>query len=201
MVAVLTSVVGCTATSDPAGPAATATGSTSAAATTATASGSAAPTASAAPGALPADCNDLLSVTDLDAALGTGLPGSVSYVRGAPIPDIGRTDRITCGYGVVAGADGTPMPPQLEISLASYTDEAAAAARVDVTTAARQAAGDRVEATDVGGVPAVLLSGPAATTLVLADGTVTYALTLLSAVLPPERTPAGLAGVAEAVLV
>lgn len=148
----------------------------------------------------PDNCGVLLPVTDLDAALGVGLPGSVSYVRGEPLPGIGRTDRITCGYGIVIGPDGKAQPPLLEVSISSYTDDVAAAGRIDVTTADRQSAGDRVENTEAGGLPAVLLSGVTGTTLVLADGAWTYSLTLLMAVLPPEQTPAGLVGVAEAIL-
>lgn len=150
--------------------------------------------------ALPGNCGALLPITDLAAALGTALPGSVSYVRGEPLPGIGRTDRITCGYGVVIGPDGKAQPPLLEVSVASYTDEAAAGDRIDVTTTDRQAAGDRVETTEVQALPAVLLSGVSGTTLVFARGAWTYSLTLLAAVLPPEQMPSGLAGVAMAVL-
>lgn len=196
-VAVASAVVGCTATEGPsAPPTASSAPTTSATATTTLA------TPSPQPAALPDNCGELLPVTDLDVALGTGLPGSVTYVRGEPLPGIGRTDRITCGYGVVIGVDGggRAMPPLLEISISSYTDEAAAAARIDVTTADRQRAGDRVEATEVQGLPAVLLTGVAAATLIFADDTLTYSLTLLTAVLPPEQTPTGLVAVAEAVL-
>jgi len=141
----------------------------------------------------------MLPLTELDAALGTGLPGSVSYVRGQPIPDIGRTDRITCGFGVVTGQDGAAQPALLEISLASYSDPAAAADRVVVTTADRQTAGDRVAAASVGELAAVALTGVSATTLVLAEGTLTYSLTLLRAVVPDEQTVDRLVAVAQAV--
>ncbi len=151
------------------------------------------------PVSLPDNCGALLPVTDLDAALGLGLPGSVSYIRGEPLPGIGRTDRITCGYGVAIGPDGNAQPPLLEISIASYNDEPAAADRIDVTTTDRQSAGDRVEATDVAELPAVLLIGVAGTTLVFADGATTYSLTLLAAVLPPEDMATGLVNVADAV--
>lgn len=143
----------------------------------------------------------MLPLTELDATLGTGLPGSVSYVRGEPIPGIGRTDRITCGFGVVTGSDGAAQPPLLEISLASYADPAAAADRVVVTTADRQSAGDRVAPTSVGNLAAVALTGVGATTLVFAEGTLTYSLTLLPAVVPGEQTVDRLVAVAEALRV
>jgi hypothetical protein len=185
----------CTADTDPSGPT-----ETSAPPTSSSAATTASATATAEPVALPGNCGALLPVTDLDAALGTGLPGSVSYVRGQPLPDIGRTDRITCGYGVAIGPDGKALPPLLEISISSYTDVPAAADRIDVTTADRQSAGDRVEAADVAGSPAVVLTGVAGTTLVFAAGASTYSLTLLPAVVPPEQTAERLIAVAEAVL-
>lgn len=143
----------------------------------------------------------MLPLTELDATLGTGLPGSVSYVRGEPIPGIGRTDRITCGFGVVTGSDGAAQPPLLEISLASYADPAGAADRVVVTTADRQSAGDRVAPTSVGNLAAVALTGVGATTLVFAEGTLTYSLTLLPAVVSDEQTVDRLVAVAEALRV
>ncbi|MBA2414479.1 MAG: hypothetical protein H0V64_00975 [Geodermatophilaceae bacterium] len=190
-----TGLAACTASSDPSGVPTTSRVPTTSAAPTTT---SAEPTAE--PVGLPANCGALLPVTDLDPALGVGLPGSVSYIRGEPLPGIGRTDRITCGYGIVIGPDGNAQPPLLEVSIASYTDEAAAADRIDVTTVDRQTAGDRVESTEVQGLPAVMLTGVAGTTLVFADGTWTYSLTLLAAVVPPEQMPTRLTAVAEAVL-
>ncbi|MGI8694978.1 MAG: hypothetical protein ACR2JK_19095 [Geodermatophilaceae bacterium] len=188
-------LVGCTAAREPTdSPVSTSEPTSSQAGTTTTAP----PTTQ--PVSLPDNCGALLPVTDLDASLGTALPGSVSYVRGEPLPGIGRTDRITCGYGVAVGPDGRTQPPLLEISMASYTDEAAASDRVEDTTTDRQTAGDRVETTEVQTLPAVLLSGVAATTLVFAEANVTYSLTLLAAVLAPEQVPRGLVGVAEAVL-
>lgn len=190
-------LVACTAGSNaPDAPEAESTDAT----TTSVAATTARPTPAPAPAALPDNCGALLPVTELDAALGTGLPGSVSYVRGEPIAGIGRTDRITCGYGIVIGEDASPLPPLLEISVASYTDDAAAADRIGVTTVDRQSAGDRVEDTEVEGLPAVLLTGVTGATLVFADGPWTYSLTLLTAVLPPEQVPSALAGVATAVL-
>lgn len=188
-------LVACTAGSNTAAaPEASSSRPSSAAATTATTA------PSTPPQALPENCGALVPVTDLDAALGVGLPGSVSYVRGEPLPDIGRTGRITCGYGVAIGPQGKAAPPLLEISVSTYTDEAAAAARIDLTSADRQAAGDRVEATEVQTLPAVVLIGVTQTTLVLADSTRTYSLTLLAAVLPANQTSAGLSSVAGAVL-
>ncbi|MGI8532955.1 MAG: hypothetical protein ACR2KN_08125 [Geodermatophilaceae bacterium] len=187
---------GCTAGSTAAGRA-----STTARSTSAVASSSPAPTSTpvAPPLAPPADCGGLLSVTEVPAALGVGLPGSVSYVRGQPLPGIGRTDRITCGYGVVVGPDGKKQPPQLEISVSSYTDDTAATDRIEITTNDRQAAGDRISTTTVGDIPAMLLAGVLGTTLVFADGTLTYSLSLVPGVLPADRMAAGLTGVATAV--
>lgn len=189
-------LAGCTAGSDDDPAAPTSTSSTSP--TSSAANPSVAPT-SAPPVALPNTCAGLLPLTELDGALGTGLPGAVSYVRGQPIPDIGRTDRITCGFGVVTGEDGVAQPPLLEISLAAYSDPAAAADRVAVTTAGGQTAGDRVAAVNVADLPAVALTGVTSTTLVFAEQTLTYSLTLLRAVVPEEQTVDRLVAVAEAV--
>lgn len=171
--------------------------------------------ASAAAAELPDSCAAMLALTELDAALGAGLPGTVSFVLGEPLPDIGRTGRITCGFGVTAaptaaptagpsaaptaGPSGVSVPPLLEISISSYTDVAAAADRIDVTRADRQTAGDQVQPVEVAELAGVALTGVTATTLVVADGTWTYSLTLQRAVVPDEETVPRLVAVALAV--
>lgn len=149
---------------------------------------------------LPAGCNQLLTITDLDAALGVPMPGQISYIRGEPLPQINRTGRINCGYGIVVGLDGELDPPLLEVSAFTYSDEASALDRVDVTVDSSLQAGDiRTEVT-VGGLPGVVLTGVGDATLIFADRIRTYALTLLPGVVAPEATDAALVSVGEAVL-
>ncbi|CAN5252528.1 hypothetical protein BH20ACT5_BH20ACT5_13170 [soil metagenome] len=163
-----------------------------------------APTTSAAPevdlSQLPAGCPQLLSITEVDAALGVPMPGQISYIRGEPLPQINRTGRINCGYGIVIGLDGEPDPPLLEVSVFTYSDAASAAERIEVTVESSLQAGDTRTQVTVGGLPGAVLTGVGDATLVFADRIRTYSLTLLPGVVPPESTDAGLVAVAEAVL-
>jgi hypothetical protein len=167
------------------------------AAATATSATTAAPTSTGAPTTttpaaptyeLPATCSGLLTTGQLDAALGARLPGTSTYVVGAPEPGIGRTGRVTCGFGVTpATATAGASDPLLEVSLFTYRDAAAAADRLEVLTAAQEGQGVPAGAASVPGASAVLFAGPADTTLVAVLAERTVALTLV----PGLRDAAG----------
>lgn len=142
---------------------------------------------------LPATCADLLTVAQVTDGLGVRLPGTTSYVVGEPQPDIGRTARATCGYGVApATATAGASDPLLEVTVFVYTDAAAAAARVEVLVDNQEQQGVRADSATVPGADAVLLSGPADTTLVATVQERTYALTLLPGLLDPPTTQTAL---------
>ncbi|WP_131801726.1 hypothetical protein [Klenkia soli] len=140
---------------------------------------------------LPETCAGLLTVSQVSDALGARLPGTTTYVVGEAEPGIGRTGRVTCGYGVTpATATAGASDPILEVSVFTYTDPGAAAARVEALVAARRAEGEASGAAAVPGADAVLLTGPAETTLVATVDSRTYALTLVPGLLdaPATRT-------------
>lgn len=165
-------------------------------------SSSAAPSTSAAPPAgapttpayeVPATCSDLLTTTEVQEVLGVRLPGTTTYLLGEPEPGVGRTGRVTCGYGVTpATATAGASDPLLEVTVATYVDPASASARLAVAGDAGQAAGAVVGTAVVGGIEAVLVSGPADTTLVAVVAARTYVLTLVPGLLDAAGTRAAL---------
>jgi len=188
----LLGLAGCTGFAGSAPPAAGPTTPTTTATTTA------APSTTAAPAyELPATCAGLLTASQLDAALGARLPGTSTYVVGAPEPGIGRTGRVTCGFGVTPATDTAgASDPLLEVSVFTYTDAPAATDRLEVLIQSRQAQGVAAGAATVPGAQAVLFAGPADTTLVavLADRTV--ALTLVPGLLDAAGTRTALEALA-----
>ena len=151
---------------------------------------SAAPTTTAAPVyELPDGCSGLLTLRQIDDALRTPLPGETRFTVGTAEPDIGRTGRITCGFGVVpASDDAGAADPLLQLSVFTYTDEQAAADRVDATVDAQQARGVRFDEAVVPGASAVLLTGPEEATLVATVGSRTYSLSLVPGILDEAGT-------------
>lgn len=180
----LLGLVGCTASSD----------STAQAPSSSSVSTSAAVTTTAAPAfELPATCADLLTVAQVTDGLGVRLPGTTSFVLGQPKPDIGRTGRVTCGYGVTAATDTAgESDPLLEVSVFVYSDPQAAADRAQAVQGSREAQGVRVDPATVPGADALLFSSPDDTTLIATVAERTYALTLVPGLLDPPGTQAAL---------
>ncbi len=184
---------GCSSDDDGGGSAAPASPSASA-----TTSASATPTPTATAAALPETCDDALPLLDLDRALGTTLVGRTTYIEGAPDPEINRTGRMTCRYGIPVGRAGSH---RLELSVSTYTDEASAADRVEVTVLSARQQGSRSAEVRVGGEQGFLLTrGGIRPTLVVASGTRTVALTVANGVLTNAQTQPALVRVAEVVL-
>ncbi|NEK96235.1 hypothetical protein GCU67_19000 [Modestobacter muralis] len=150
---------------------------------------------------LPEGCSGLLSLRQIDNALGTPLPGETTFTVGTPQPEIGRTGRVTCGFGVLAATeDSAAADPLMQLSVFTYTDAQAAADRVDATVDAQQAQGVRSDQAAVPGASAVLLSGPDETTLIATVDTRTYSLSLVPGVLDPAGTQTALQSLMGAVL-
>lgn len=142
---------------------------------------------------VPGACAQLLTVGQVADGLGVRLPGTTTYVVGEPQPDIGRTARITCGYGVAPATDTAgASDPLLEVTVFVYDGPAAAAERVEVLVANQEQQGVRADPAVVPGADAVLLSGPADTTLVATVAERTYALTLLPGLLDAPGTQGAL---------
>ena len=189
-------LTGCTAGGDGGGSAAPPAASTT----------SAAPATTTTPGPppyeLPTSCGALLTLSQIDDALGSTLPGETTFTVGTPEPAIGRTGRITCGFGVIPATDvagaGAPL---LELSVFTYTDATAAADRVEATVAAQQSRGVRSEPATVPGADAVLLSGPEGATLIATVAERTYSLSMVPGILDAVTTPPALAQLVGQVLV
>jgi hypothetical protein len=162
---------------------------------------------------LPSGCSQLVSPGTLDHILGFGLLGQVTYLKAAPVPQSGRTGRVTCGYGtpnalpsgVVGGvaqpsASSTgPVTPLVEISYITYVDAKTALARVQATVEADSATAV-VSNVKVDGKLASVLIGSQGTELVMNDAARTIVISLQPAVVPPPKAPAALEAIAASML-
>ena len=162
---------------------------------------------------LPAGCSQLLPLGTLDRILGFGLLGQVTYLRAAPVLQSGRTGRVTCSYGNPATATvgatpshasasasaSTSTTPLVQVSYITYTDAAIAAARVQATVEADGASGV-VTPTTVNGKPADIVIGAKSSELLMSDGARTLVIVMLPAVITPDKAPAALKAIAQAML-
>lgn len=140
------------------------------------ASGSPSGSASATPAVdLPTGCDSLLPFTDLDRALGRPLFGQTVFTKGVAQPSIGRTGRVTCGYGLARNGKGAPP---VEVGVSTYTDVESATRRVQATISSLRSAGATQADATVSGLPATVLGTGTSFTVVLAQGTRTIAVTL-----------------------
>jgi hypothetical protein len=137
-------------------------------------SGPASPSASPAAD-LPTGCDSMLPFTDLDRALGRPLFGQTVYTRGVPQPSIGRTGRVTCGYGVAGNGRGVPP---VEVGVSTYVDVDSAIQRVAATISQLRSIGATQAEATVAGLPATLLGTGTSYTVVLTQGSRTIAVTL-----------------------
>jgi hypothetical protein len=137
-------------------------------------SGSASPSASAAPD-LPTGCDSLLPFTDLDRALGRPLFGQTVFTKGVAQPSIGRTGRITCGYGVPNGGRGVPP---LEVGVSTYKDVESANDRVQATITQLRKIGASQGTATASGLPATVLGTGTSFTVLVAQGSRTIAVTM-----------------------
>jgi hypothetical protein len=140
----------------------------------------------------------------------------VNYLKAAPVPQSGRTGRVTCSYGNTTGPVTPPPSPSksasssaspkatppsslLQISYITYVDAKTAAARVQ-TTVETDGASAVVTDVTVSGKPANVLIGPTSSELLMSDGARTIVVVASSTVLTPDKAPAGLESIATAML-
>lgn len=168
---------------------------------------------------LPAGCSQLLPLGTLETILGFGILGQVNYLKAAPVPQSGRTGRVTCTYGTAPGAPGatataptvTPTPsgakptaaaapvPLVQVSYITYTDASTAAGRVQTTIEA-DGASAAVSNVSVSGKPAFILIGPTSSELVMSDLARTIVVELSPTLVTSDKAPAALEGIAAAML-
>jgi len=121
---------------------------------------------------LPKDCQGVVPPADVVAVVGTPLPGQTTYVFADALPEIGRTGRVTCGYG--DAGDG----PKVEVTVNEYESEQAAQARVDLTLQAAAEGGNEVREQPVGPYPGWIIGDPEDISFVVDAGTRTLVLTI-----------------------
>jgi hypothetical protein len=161
------------------------------------------------PAILPAGCPQLLPLGVVEQALGSPLYGQVTYLRAAPVPQSGRTGRVTCGYGTSPTAPGvgpSPAPsatpsgePLVEASYITYTDAKTAASRVALTVQT-DGASSTVTKVSVGALPASVLLGPTWNELVMADGARTIVVEASPKALPNANAATALISMATVML-
>jgi hypothetical protein len=192
--------------------------------TVAAASTSALVSASPSAPVLPAGCSQLLPLATLERILGFGILGQVNYLKAAPVPQSGRTGRVTCTYGTAPGAAAptapTPTPtstvkptgkptgkpsasptpvPLVQVSYITYVDASTAAGRVQTTIEADAASAD-VSNVSVSGKAAFVLIGPTFSELVMSDLARTIVVELSPTLVTADKAPAALEGIAAAML-
>ena len=129
-------------------------------------------------------CEDLLSVSTVDQALGRPVIGQTAFVLGIAEPDIGRLTYLNCRYGIGKAVKGKPAPvPQLEIGVSLYKTVAQAQSRVQGTIDDSKSGGARSATIPVGSLTATLLTGVGQPLLVVADGPRTVAITISGSLL------------------
>ena len=187
--------------------------------TVAAASTSSSVSASPSAPVLPAGCSQLLPLGTLETILGFGILGQVNYLKAAPVPQSGRTGRVTCTYGTAPGAPtptatgpsvkpspsgakptATPAPvPLVQVSYITYVDASTAAGRVQTTIEA-DGAGAAVSNVSVSGKPAYILIGPTSSELLMSDGARTVVVELSPTLVTSDKAPAALEAIAAAML-
>jgi hypothetical protein len=111
---------------------------------------------------LPKSCRAMLSEQDLDGAFGAPQVGDTAYGSYAPLPKIGRTGRVTCGFGIGVDQTGSPGPAALTVSLITYDMASTAVSRVAGDVKDSVGRGATAESVLVDGHPATILVQPAA---------------------------------------
>jgi hypothetical protein len=111
---------------------------------------------------LPKSCDAILAYSDLQTAFGAPLPDDETYGNFAPLPNIGRTGRVTCGYGISVNFAGQQSAPMVTVSVSTYTNADAAASRAATTIAGDVSGGSSTRQVLVGDHPATILVEPGA---------------------------------------
>lgn len=139
---------------------------------------------------LPANCNGVLTLVELDDVLGSRLLGSTSYIRGQAEPKIGRTERVNCRYGLRPGRGGQVTDVPVEVGLSMYGTNDQATQRVQSTVDSGRSNGAAPTDVNLGDVPATVLASPEETLLVLADEKFTLAVSISAKLAKGSRAEA-----------
>ena len=155
---------------------------------------------STAPFVLPETCSALLSIEAIDAGLGVRISGSTQYVVGVPEPEIGRTGRVTCSYGVIPNPDGTSAAPLVQASVFTYDTVEAALDRIETVVGQARDAGNRTQEVSVGNFEGVVIITVLDATLVVALDTRNYSITVAPGLVTDDQLSPALAALAESAI-
>jgi hypothetical protein len=136
--------------------------------------------------AFPKICSDVVTQDEVSDLLQAAITGQIDRVQGIPEPKINRTARLDCYYGIPAGADRSVAV--VSISLASYSDEAAARKRMNSTVSDEKAAGAKPSEIPIGPDRGVLLTGKRRT-LVAVRGNTTIVVSVAPDLVPDDQAP------------
>jgi hypothetical protein len=126
--------------------------------------------------ALPANCTDVLTLDDLDKAIGHAINGQSVYIKGVSEPKIKRTGRVTCRYGVRKVGHNLHVP--IDVGISAYSDAASAADRVGYTIDQQRNGGAVSSDVTIDGTKATALVAPGSALLVFARDTETVAISV-----------------------
>lgn len=107
--------------------------------------------------ALPKECSEILTSTQLQAVFGAGFPIGENYGSYAALASIGRTGRVACVFGVGLDSFGKQSAGTVEVSIATYTSAAVAVGRAADTVQTDSQAGATEASVSVGGHPATIV--------------------------------------------
>lgn len=150
------------------------------------------PTSSVPRPALPTSCRSLIDGRQLDNALGLPLSVVVQTRIGQPSPSVGLTGRVSCIYGIPSPSGGHA----LELSLTTYRDAAAAAARVPVNVEALSIPGVNPVPVAIGQLSGSYLALPDGPLLIASAGIYSVTVTLGPTSFVPGEAPSRAATVA-----
>lgn len=146
---------------------------------------STAPSAPPFAGKIPASCDSVARLGDVDAVVGQQLTGSANQIVGIAEPSISRTGRLDCYYGIPPNQAVTTAV--LSIGISGYDTPATAQHRVLETVNVAKDTGYVASDVRVGSQNAVLLAGPKQE-LVLSAANLTVLVVAINGVLPAGKT-------------
>ncbi len=122
------------------------------------------------------------------------------YVVGVPEPDIGRSGRVTCSYGVIPNPDGTSAPPLVQASVFTYDTVELAQDRIDTVVGQARDAGHRTQEAPVGDYDGMVIITVTDATLVVAVDRRNYSITVAPGLVTDDRLTQALADLAESAI-
>jgi hypothetical protein len=134
--------------------------------------------------ALPRTCSAMLTQAQLQNVFGAGVGDGTKYASYAALPNIDRTGRVACIFGVGLDSFGRQSDGAVEIAIATYGSAADAVRRAADTAQQDAANGATAAQISVGGHPATLIVEPQTVSVP------TTAAASPSAALTPASAPA-----------